>query len=82
MEKLTGEESNYYVLKQFLAVVKRRQDKSDPILMSTIADVEDFIASKKHIETEIDRLSRKARAGDNVAATELVRQLSLMNDGL
>ncbi len=76
MKNLTGEESNFHVLKLFLDAVKNGR------AITAVPVVEAFIASKKPVDDEIKALTIKARGGDDEAAKELIRKLAEMNDGL
>ena len=79
MIELHGEESNYHVLEEVLKHIKAGKDaaKLVPIL-------DEFLAPKRVIATEMDELTYRARRGAakaTNAARELIVKFAEMKDG-
>jgi len=76
MLEFNSEQSNWSVLKKVLSEL---EEGIEPWIL--IIALRKFLASKEHIETELDRLTIAARSGDREAARELIVKLAEMNDG-
>ena len=76
MLEFNSEQSNLSVLKKVLSEL---EEGIEPWIL--IIALRNFLASKEHIETELDRLTIAARGGDREAARELIVKLAEMNDG-
>lgn len=75
--RLSGEESNYDVLVKVLRSLKRGGK-----VENVTATLEEFLKTKRRVETRIEELTIKARHGDKEAARELIQEMANMNDGV
>jgi len=76
MLEFNSEQSNWSVLKKVLSEL---EEGIEPWIL--IIALRNFLASKEHIETELDKLRLAARGGNREAARELIVKLAEMNDG-
>lgn len=87
MLNLTGEESNYEVLKRVQEQlcnfsIATALDRNIEVGLQTIqAELDEFFESKRQLVDDLDEITIKARKGDNNAAKELISKLALLKDG-
>ena len=74
--KLSGEESNYEVLRKAVRWLERGKD-----IPTLIASLKAFLKPKEKPLSELEQLTIRARQGDNAAAVQVIQKMAEMNDG-